>query len=185
MASSILSQRDLEFLLYEWLDVAALTSRPRFAEHSRETFDAFLAVSAQIAEREFAPHNRRSDAEEPRFDGGRVHLIPEVKAALSAFNDSGLLAGSMDEAVGGLQLPPVVARACFAWFQAANIATSASPLLTMANANLLLTHAAPEHVARFVTPMLEGRFTGTMCLSEPQAGSSLSDVTTRAVPAGD
>jgi alkylation response protein AidB-like acyl-CoA dehydrogenase len=185
MASSILSQRDLEFLLYEWLDVAGLTSRPRFAEHSRETFDAFLEVSAQIAEREFAPHNRRNDAEEPRFDGERVHIIPEVKAALTAFNDSGLLAGSMDEAVGGMQLPHVVARACFAWFQAANIATSAYPLLTMANANLLLTHAAPEHVARFVEPMLDGRFTGTMCLSEPQAGSSLSDVTTRAVPAGD
>ncbi|WP_041842695.1 acyl-CoA dehydrogenase [Actinoplanes friuliensis] len=183
--SSILSQRDLEFLLYEWLDVEALTSRPRFAEHSRETFDAFLQVSAQIAEREFATHNRRNDAEEPRFDGERVHLIPEVKAALTTFNASGLLAGSLDEEVGGMQLPHVVHRACFAWFQAANIATSAYPLLTMANAHLLLTHAAQEHIDRFVGPMLEGRFTGTMCLSEPQAGSSLSDVTTRAVPAGD
>ena len=185
MASSILSQRDLEFLLHEWLDVSALTTRPRFAEHSRETFDAFLQVSAQIAEQEFAPHNRRSDLEEPRFDGERVHIIPEVKAALRAFSDSGLLSGAMDAEVGGLQLPRVVARACFVWFQAANIATSAYPLLTMANAHLLLTHAAPEHVARFVGPMLEGRFTGTMCLSEPQAGSSLSDVTTRAEPAGD
>ena len=185
MASSIFSQRDLEFLLYEWLDVTGLTTRPRFAEHSRETFDAFLAVSAQIAEREFAPHNRRNDAEEPRFDGERVHIIPEVKTALAAFNASGLLSGGMDEEVGGMQLPHVVHRACFLWFQAANIATSAYPLLTMANANLLRTHAAPEHVARFVGPMLEGRFTGTMCLSEPQAGSSLSDVTTRAVPAGD
>jgi butyryl-CoA dehydrogenase len=183
--SSILSQRDLEFLLYEWLDVAGLTTRPRFTEHSRETFDAFLELSAQIAAREFAGHNRRSDLEEPRFDGRRVQIIPEVKAALTAFNASGLLAGSMDEQVGGLQLPHVVARACFAWFQAANIATSAYPLLTMANANLLLNHAAPEHVARFAGPMLQGRFTGTMCLSEPQAGSSLSDVTTRAVPAGD
>ncbi len=183
--SSILSQRDLEFLLYEWLDVTALTARPRFAEHSRETFDAFLEVSAQIAEREFATHNRRGDAEEPRFDGERVHIIPAVKTALTAFNASGLLAGSMDADAGGLQLPQTVARACFAGFQAANIATSAYPMLTMANAHLLVTHAAPEHVARFVGPMLSGRFTGTMCLSEPQAGSSLSDVTTRAVPAGD
>jgi butyryl-CoA dehydrogenase len=183
--SRILSQRDLEFLLYEWLDVEALTARPRFAEHSRETFDAFLDVSAQIAEREFATHNSRSDAEEPRFDGERVHVIGEVKEALRAFNASGLLSGAMDEEVGGLQLPHVVHRACFAWFQAANSATSAYPLLTMGNANLLLNHAAPEHVATFVGPMISGRFTGTMCLSEPQAGSSLSDVTTRAVPAGD
>jgi len=183
--STIFSRRDLEFLLYEWLDVAGLTTRPRFAEHSRETFDAFLAVSAQIAEREFATHNRRGDTEEPRFDGERVHIIPEVKAALAAFNDSGLLTGGLDEAAGGMQLPHVVHRACFLWFQAANIATSAYPMLTMANASLLLTHAAGEHVARFAGPMLEGRFTGTMCLSEPQAGSSLSDVTTRAEPAGD
>ena len=183
--SRILSQRDLEFLLYEWLDVEALTTRPRFAEHSRETFDAFLDVSARIAEQEFATHNRRNDAEEPHFDGERVHVIPEVAKALAAFNASGLLAGAMDESAGGLQLPHVVHRACFAWFQAANVGTSAYPLLTMANANLLMAYAAPEQVAAFVPAMIEGRFTGTMCLSEPQAGSSLSDVTTRALPAGD
>jgi alkylation response protein AidB-like acyl-CoA dehydrogenase len=183
--SSILSQRDLEFLLYEWLDVEALTARPRFAEHSRETFDAFLEVSARIAEREFATHNRKGDLEEPRFDGERVHVIPEVAQALRAFNDTGLLAGALDEEDGGLQLPHVVHRACFLWFQAANPATAAYPLLTMGNADLLLSHAAPEHVTRFAVPMLQGRFTGTMCLSEPQAGSSLSDVVTRAVPAGD
>ena len=183
--SRILSRRDLEFLLYEWLDVEALTARPRFTEHSRETFDAFLDVSAQIAEREFATHNQRNDAEEPRFDGERVHVIPEVAKALAAFNDSGLLAGAMDSSIGGLQLPHTVHRACFAWFQAANIATSAYPLLTMANADLLLEYATPEQIEAFVRPMISGRFTGTMCLSEPQAGSSLSDVTTRATPAGD
>ena len=62
--SRILSRRDLDFLLYEWLDVEALTARERFAEHSRETFDAFLDLSEQIAERDFAPHNRRNDLEE-------------------------------------------------------------------------------------------------------------------------
>ncbi|MEV4640582.1 acyl-CoA dehydrogenase [Actinoplanes sp. NPDC049548] len=183
--SRILSQRDLEFLLYEWLDVEALTERPRFAEHSRETFDAFLEVSARIAEREFANHNRENDLHEPTFDGERVTVIPEVKAALKAFSDTGLLGGALDEEVGGLQLPHVVLRACFAWFQAANIATSAYPMLTMANVNLLLAYAKEDHVKAFVRPMLEGRFTGTMCLSEPQAGSSLADVTTRAVPVGE
>ena len=181
----ILSRRDLDFLLYEWLDVESLTALPRYAEHSRETFDAFLDVSAQIAEREFATHNRKSDAEEPTFDGDKVTVIPEVGRALKAFADSGLLAAGMDESVGGLQLPHVVTRACFAWFQAANIATSAYPLLTTANAHLLLTYGTPEQIDTYVRPMLEGRFTGTMCLSEPQAGSSLSEVTTRAEPAGD
>ncbi|MFI5888530.1 acyl-CoA dehydrogenase [Actinoplanes sp. NPDC051513] len=183
--SRILSRRDLDFLLYEWLDVETLTARERFAEHSRETFDAFLDVCARIAERDFAPHNRRNDLEEPTFDGERVHVIPEVAAALKAFNEAGLTAATMDERFGGSQLPVVVARACFLWFQAANIGTSSYPMLTMANAHLLITHGSQEQIDTYVRPMLEGRFTGTMCLSEPQAGSSLSEVTTRAVPAGD
>jgi alkylation response protein AidB-like acyl-CoA dehydrogenase len=183
--SRILSRRDLDFLLYEWLDVEALTKRERFAEHSRETFDAFLDVSAQMAERDFAPHNRRGDLEEPTFDGVRVRVIPEVAAALKVFNETGLSSGAMDARHGGLQLPHVVARACFLWLQAANIATASYPMLTMANASLLLTHGAEEQIETYVKPMLAGRFTGTMCLSEPQAGSSLSDVLTRATPAGD
>jgi alkylation response protein AidB-like acyl-CoA dehydrogenase len=183
--SKILSRRDLDFLLYEWLDVEALTARERFAEHSRDTFDAFLDVSAQIAERDFAPHNRRNDLEEPTFDGVRVQVIPEVAAALKVFNETGLLSATMDDAVGGLQLPHVVARACFAWFQAANIATSSYSMLTAGNASLLLRYGTAEQIDRFVRPMLDGRFTGTMCLSEPQAGSALADVLTRATPAGD
>ncbi|WP_030434145.1 acyl-CoA dehydrogenase [Actinoplanes subtropicus] len=183
--SRIFSRRDLEFLLYEWLDVEALTARERFAEHSRETFDAFLDLSARIAERDFAPHNRRSDVEEPSFDGERVHIIPEVAAAMKAFNEAGLIAAPMDEELGGMQLPTVVTRACFMWIQAANVGTSSYPMLTMANAHLLATHGTPEQIETYVKPMLAGRFTGTMCLSEPQAGSSLSDVLTRATPAGD
>ncbi|MBL7253849.1 acyl-CoA dehydrogenase [Actinoplanes sp. LDG1-01] len=183
--SKILSRRDLDFLLYEWLDVEALTANERFADHSRDTFDAFLDVSAQIAERDFAPHNRRSDLEEPTFDGVRVSVIPEVAAALKVFNETGLLSATMDDSVGGLQLPHVVARACFVWFQAANLATSSYSLLTAGNASLLLRYGSPEQIDRFVRPMLEGRFTGTMCLSEPQAGSALADVTTRATRAAD
>ena len=183
--SQVLSRRDLEFLLYEWLDVESLTERERFAEHSRETFDAFLDVSAQIAERDFAPHNRAGDLHEPTFDGSRVEIIPEVAAALKSFYASGLMSGSMDAEHGGLQLPVVVHRACFLWFQAANTATASYPLLSMANASLLLAHGTAEQIGTYAYPMIEGRFTGTMCLSEPQAGSSLSDVLTRAVPAGD
>ena len=183
--SKVFSRRDLEFLLYEWLDVEALTARERFAEHSRETFDAFLDVSATIAERDFAPHNRANDLHEPTFDGTRVEIIPEVAAALKSFYASGLMSGSMDAEHGGLQLPVVVHRACFLWFQAANTATSSYPLLSMANAALLLAHGTKEQIETYAYPMIEGRFTGTMCLSEPQAGSSLSDVLTRAVPAGD
>jgi len=183
--SLLLSRRDLDFLLYEWLDVELLTKRARFTEHSRETFDAVLDLSEQVATKHFATHNKKADAQEPTFDGERVHLVPEVKQALDVFAETGLLAGSLDESVGGMQLPGVVSGACFLWFQAANVGSSSYPFLTLGNAHLLLAHGTPEQVDTYVRPMVEGRFFGTMCLSEPQAGSSLADVTTRAEPQPD
>ena len=185
MASQLLSRRDLDFLLHEWLDVCSLTSRERFSEHNRQTFDAVLELAEQIATRHFATHNRRNDIEEPTFDGERVVLHDEVAPALKVFAEAGLTGGGMDAAVGGMQLPSVVTQAVFAWFQAANVSTSSYPFLTIGNANLLLAHGSPEQIATWVVPMVEGRFFGTMCLSEPQAGSSLADVTTRAEPQQD
>ncbi len=185
MANLLLSSRDVEFLLFEWLKADSLTSRPRYSEHSREVFDAVLALSEQIAVEEFAPHNRMSDVQEPTFDGERVHVIPEVERALTAFANAGLIGAGMDASVGGEQLPHVISRACFTWFAAANSATSAYPMLSMGNANLLTRYGTPEQIDRFVRPVVEGRFFGTMCLSEPDVGSSLADVTTRAVPSDD
>ena len=95
----VMSRRDLDFLLYEWLDVTGLTTRPRFAEHTRETFDAFLTLSAQLAEREFATHNRRNDAEEPRFDGERpflVELTPATRRAAERASYFGAYKGVTD-----------------------------------------------------------------------------------------
>ena len=171
--------------MYEWLDVGALTRRARFAEHSRETFDAVLDVCEQIATEQFATHNKKADQNEPQFDGDRVSLIPEVGIALKAFCDAGLMAAGQDETFGGMQLPCVIEKAGFAWFKGANVSTSAYPFLTIGNANTLLKCGSPEQIERFVRPMLAGRFFGTMCLSEPQAGSSLSDIVTRAEPADD
>jgi alkylation response protein AidB-like acyl-CoA dehydrogenase len=182
MQSKILSRRDLEFLLYEWLDVEALTARERFSDHNRETFDAALDTAEQIATDLFAPHNKKSDSDEPRFDGDKVTIIPEVKAALDAYCAAGLMAASQDYAFDGMQLPTVVEKAVSAYFTAANVATSAYIFLTVGNANTLLKCATPRQVDQFVRPLLAGRFFGTMCLSEPQAGSSLSDITTRAEP---
>src|SRR5690242_2252838 len=134
MKSTILSRRDLEFLLYEWLRVEELTSLPRFAEHSRETFDGVLELCEQLAERYFAPHNKLSDANEPTFDGTTVTVIPEVKVALEAFAKADLVGMSFDAELGGAQLPTAVAQAGFAWISAANISTSGYLMLTIANA---------------------------------------------------
>lgn len=186
MTDNLLSKRDIDFLLYEWLDVTALTSRDRFAEHSRETFDAVLDLSADIAVREFAPHNKKADQNQPVMrPDGTVEMIDEVAHALDIFAKAGLMAGQFDEELGGLQLPVTIARTAMAWLQAANASTASYPLLTMANANLLAEYGTPSQIDEFVRPMLGGRYFGTMCLSEPQAGSSLADITTRAVRQGD
>jgi alkylation response protein AidB-like acyl-CoA dehydrogenase len=184
--TELISRRDIDFLLYEWLHVEGLTTRERFAEHSRDTFDAVLDLAADMAERLFAPHNRASDENEPHVGtDGRVVLVDGVKIALQEFAKAGFIAGTFDESVGGLQLPTTVSRAAMTWFQAANAATTSYPFLTIANANLLVAHGTAEQLDTWVTPMLEGRYLGTMCLSEPEAGSSLADLTTRATPAGD
>ncbi len=185
MKSMLLSRRDLDFMLYEWLRVDELTKRERFAEHSRETFDAVLDLCEQLATRYFAPHNKKSDAHEPTFDGRTVTVIDEVKEALDAVAAADLVSMGMDASLGGAQLPSTVGRAGSAWLSAANISTSGYLMLTIAAANLIAESGSAEQIDRFVRPMMSGRFTGTMALSETQAGSSLADITTRAEPAAD
>jgi alkylation response protein AidB-like acyl-CoA dehydrogenase len=182
MKSNLMSRRDLDFLLFEWLRIDELTKRERFAEHSRDTFAAVLDLCEELATRYFAPHNKTGDANEPHFDGAAVTIIPEVKQALDAVAKADLISMSMDHDIGGAQLPSTVAGAGFAWLQAANVSTAGYLLLTIGNANLLAHYGSPDQIDAFVKPMLAGRFSGTMCLSEPQAGSSLADIVTRAEP---
>ncbi|WP_061009931.1 MULTISPECIES: acyl-CoA dehydrogenase [unclassified Mycolicibacterium] len=181
-----MSRRDLDFLLYEWLDVVELTKHEHFAEHSRDTFDAVLDLSADIATKRFAPHNKKADHNPPFVDeAGKVVLIDEIKQALDDFNGAGLMASSFDERVGGMQLPNVVAQSSAAFFRAANPATFSYAFLTVGNANLLTEYGTEEQIDTWVRPMLEGRYFGTMCLSEPDAGSSLADISTKATKAAD
>lgn len=185
MPETLLSARNLAFELYEVLDAQTLTQRPRFAEHSRETFDAALATARTVAEKYFAPHNRKADENEPRYVEGRAELIAEVKPAIEAFLDAGFLNANRDFDVGGMQLPSLVSQACFAHFQAANAGTTAYPFLTMGAANLIESFGSDEQKHLFLQPMIEGRYFGTMALTEPHAGSSLADIRTRAEPLGD
>lgn len=174
-----------DFLLYDWLNVESLRSRPRFADHSRETFDSVLDTCEKIAREKFAPFNRIGDTEEPWFDGEKVHLPASSHAAARAYAESGMLAAAQDYEIGGMQLPCVVEMAANSFFAKDGISLNGGAMLTSGNANLLMAHGTPLQKEVFAKNEFAGRFFGTMCLSEPQAGSSLSDVATRATPDGD
>jgi len=185
MTAQLLNERDLAFQLYEILDSEALLARPRYAEHSREIFDSTLETARKIAERYFANHNQKGDANEPTFDGEKVHLIPETREAWRAFAEAGFLAAHHDFEEGGLQLPEVVLRACMAYFNAANIASTGYSFLSIGVANLIRSFASESLRNTFLPPMLEGRFSGTMALTEPDQGSALADIRTIARPTED
>ena len=174
----------LDFLLYEWLEVSSLQQRERFADHSRETFDAVLDTCERIAKEKYAPFNRLVDTEEPHFDGEKVILPQATHDAQKAYAASGMLSASQDYDIGGMQLPYTVEAAANSFFAMASVSMG-SGLLTVGNANLLMVHGSDLQRQVFALNEFSGRWSGTMCLSEPQAGSSLSDVMTRATPDGD
>ena len=174
----------VDFLLYEWLSVDRLNQRERFADHSRETFDAVLDTCERIAREKYAPFNRLVDTQEPHFDGEKVILPQATHDAQKAYAESGMLSAAQDYEIGGMQLPYSVEAAANAFFAMASVSIG-SGMLTTGNANLLMAHGSDTQKRVFALNEFNGRWSGTMCLSEPQAGSSLSDVATRAVPDGE
>ncbi len=182
MTSQIIHRRDLDFLLHEVLQVESLTNSVRFAEHSRETFDASIDAALRLASDKYAPHNRDGDLHEPRLVDGKVQLIEPVAEALAAFADAGFLAATFPFEQGGMQLPRVLANACWALFKAANIATDTYASLSVGVANMINAFGTPAQRDAWLKPLLSGRVFGTMVLTEPQAGSSLADITSSATP---
>jgi len=185
MPAPLLSRRDLEFYLYELFDVESMSARDRYADHNRESFDAALDIAQKIAEDYFLPIRKIVDLNQPDWDGEKVIMISEIKAAYDAVAEAGLICPDQDYEWGGMQLPLVVAACAQGYLTAAASTTNGFHALTAANANLLETHASEEQVATWVPRLRSGEFAGTMALSEPQAGSSLADIRTKAVPQDD
>jgi alkylation response protein AidB-like acyl-CoA dehydrogenase len=185
MPAPLLDQRDLEFMLYEMFDAEALTSRERYADHNRETFDAAISTSRTVAEKYFLPIRQKVDTHQPTFDGEKVTMIPEIKVALDAVVAAGLASPIADYEMGGMQLPALVAAVSGAYLAAAGSTTMGYIGLTNANANLINAHGTEEQKEKWLAPLLSGRFAGTMAMSEPGAGSSLADLTTAAVLSAD
>ena len=184
MANTI-SERELEFLLYEFLNTDSLLQRPRYAEHSREIFNATLETARQLAEELLAPHLRQGDEEEPEFVEGSARVVAPTRAAWRAVAEAGFLSAHWDQEEGGLQLPEVVLRAAMSAFYTANVGTASYAMLTVGAANLLRTFGSQALKDQYLAPMGNGRYAGTMAMTEPGQGSALGDIKTTAVPQAD
>ncbi|MGQ8363817.1 acyl-CoA dehydrogenase [Glaciecola sp. 1036] len=181
----LINEFELDFQLYGVLDVEQLCAAERFQEHNKETFDAVLSTAEKIATDLFLPHNHIADKNEPTFDGQKVHMIDEVKVAFDAFREAGFIAGRYDFEDGGMQLPETIMQGVSAYFMAANPSSTGYPFLTAAAANVIHHFAGDELKQQFMPRMLTGEFTGTMALTEPHAGSALSDIKTTATKQAD
>ncbi len=185
MAAAMINERDLEFMLYELFDSGGLIGRERYQDHDRQTFNEVINTAKAIAEKHFLPIRQKLDTHQPTFDGKNVYLIPELKPAIAAVNASGIGSATADYELGGMQLPPIVASAAATYLTIAGGVGMGYNMLTTANANLLQAHASKELIDTWVKPMLDGRFMGTMAMTEPGSGSGLGDLSTKAVKASD
>jgi butyryl-CoA dehydrogenase len=185
VAAKFVSERNLKFLLYEVFDVAALTRLPYYKMHNRKTFDMVLNETLRIARDLMRPCLEEMDRHPPELVDRQIKVHPSVKPIMREVGQGGWIGASFPNEFGGEQLPVSVASACRFIFFAANYSAGVYPELTSGAARLILSFGAPGLIDTYVPKMLNGEWQGTMALTEPAAGSSLSDITTSAIPTGN
>jgi len=174
------SKRDLQFQLFENLKVLELTKFKYFEDHSQETFQMVLEAADQIAVTSLYPLLTEMDRNEPQLVDGKIKVHEGMKKIVRQFGEDGWINATFSYEEGGQQLPNTLHLAAGFIFQAANYSTSVFPFLTTGAANLIRTFGSKELVERFTPEMYAGRWQGTMALTEPDAGSSLTDLSTSA-----
>ncbi|MEW6262394.1 MAG: acyl-CoA dehydrogenase [Thermodesulfobacteriota bacterium] len=182
MAEKFFSERNLKFLLHEVHQAQDLTGFAYFAEHSRESFDLVLDTAARLARDVLKPAHREMDQKPPVFENGRVKVHPLVRPLMKECGAGGWIAAQSPFEAGGQQLPTMINAACAFIMNAANFSASVYPFLTAGAAELIESFGSEELKTTFIPKMHSGEWQGTMALTEPQAGSSLSDITTLAEP---
>jgi butyryl-CoA dehydrogenase len=185
VANPLLRDRDVEFVLYELNHVERLCALPAFAEHSKETFDLFLEAARRLAREVLYPAYKPMDEEPPRFSDGKITVHPRMKAIWPQLVALDLIAATRPHAVGGQQLPLSVATLANAYLMAANLSAYGYVGLTAGAAHLIEAFGDDSLKRDYMARLYSGEWTGTMALTEPQAGSSLSDVRTRATPTAE
>ncbi|HEX5638894.1 MAG TPA: acyl-CoA dehydrogenase [Burkholderiaceae bacterium] len=177
--------KDMQFVLHELAGLKQIQALPGCEDATEETVTAVLEENARFMAEVVAPLNRTGDVEGAKWDNGRVTTAPGFKQAFDAFVQAGWQGVQHPGEFGGQGLPKVVAAPCMEMLQSANLSFALCPLLTDGAIEALLTAGSDEQKATYIHRLIDGSWTGTMNLTEPQAGSDLAQVRTRAVPQGD
>jgi butyryl-CoA dehydrogenase len=179
------NMENVKFLLHEVHQLSELFQHGRYQDYDKESVDILLDSTKDLADKEYFPHFREMDEQPASFKDGRITVHPSLDAMIKGYANLGLIGGPFDYDDGGLQLPGMVMSACNHILECANNHAIGYAGLTTGTANLILSFGSEELKQTYVPKMLTAEWTGTMCLTEPQAGSSLSDVTTSASPLRD
>jgi butyryl-CoA dehydrogenase len=182
MADKYVDIDTLKYLLYDVHELEKLLKRERFVDHDKESLDMFLDSSKDFADRELFPYFKEMD-ENPAFHkDGQVYVHKQVETMMKKGGELGFISSSFDYEVGGLQIPLMASTASSYILDAANNHLPGYAGLTQGAAELIIHFAKKDLLDKYVPDMLAGNWGGTMCLTEPQAGSSLSDIVTKATP---
>ncbi len=185
MATKFVSKRSLEFLLYEVFNAEQLLTYPYYADHNRKVFDMVLDAALKLAQKVLRPTLEEMDRTPPALVNGKVQVHPSVAAFLKECGEGGWIASSFPAEHGGEQLPIIISVLYRYIFAAANYSASVYPGLCSGAAHLITSFGSQDLIDTYVPNLLNGKWQGTMALTEPQAGSSLTDIITTAVPHKD
>ncbi len=181
MAGKYMDMNTLRFQMYDVHQVERLLPKERFQDHDKESIDIFLEAMKDFSDKEAYPCFREMDEKPAIYKGGIVEVHPQVKVIMEKSGEMGFIGATFDYEDGGVQLPEMVFQAAGFIMDAANNNLSGYPGLTGGAAALVLAYGSQELKDIYTPNMLSGKWGGTMCLTEPQAGSSLSDITTSAI----
>jgi butyryl-CoA dehydrogenase len=182
MAEKFVSERNLKFLLYEVFDATSLTRYPYYEDHNRDIFDMVIETALKIGKDILRPNLQEMDKNPPQYVDGQVKVHPSVKVFLKECGNGGWIGSNAPAEMGGQQLPLMIAFACRFIFSAANYSAMVYPILTDGAAHLIEVFGSDALKETYIPKMFSGEWQGTMALTEPQAGSSVGDITTVAEP---
>ncbi|SDC77538.1 Acyl-CoA dehydrogenase [Massilia sp. PDC64] len=177
--------KDMLFVVNELANLSEINQLPGCEDATPDTVEAVLEENAKFCGEVVAPLNHPGDKEPSYWHDGQVTTSKGFKEAFRGFADAGWQGVQHPAEFGGQGLPKLVATPCIEMLNSANIAFALVGLLTDGAIEALLTAGSAEQKTRFIEPLITGKWTGTMNLTEPQAGSDLAAVRTRAVPQGD